>query len=55
MKEELRVMNYLDDYVCRITCEEMYRDDYDEEWEDVNEHRSKNTAPIGSYAWLMGY
>ena len=50
-------MDYLDDSVCGLTCEEMYRDDYDEEWDDddTNDDRVANPSPVGCYAWLMGY
>ena len=49
-------MDYLDDFVCGLTCEEMYRDDYDEEWDDdPNDYRAANPSPVGSYAWFMGY
>ena len=42
-------MNYLDDYVCRVTCEEMYRDDYDEEWEMDNEDIKEGY--VLAYVW----
>ena len=57
MRKGNKIMkDFLDDYVCRMTCEEMYHDDFDEDYEDdAEDYRPVSKAPIGSYAWLMGY
>ena len=48
--------DFLDDYVCRMTCQAMYHDDSDDDYEDdAEDYRPAPKAPIGSYAWLMGY
>lgn len=48
--------NFLDNYTNRIIREEMYHDDFAEYYdEDQYDRNSKSSAPIGSYAWLMGY
>ena len=46
--------NFLDNYTNRMIREEMYHDDSNEYYED-DDYRVKSKAPVGSYAWLMGY
>ena len=48
--------NSIDNLARRLIREEMYHDDFDEDYEDDAEDcRPAPKAPIGSYAWLMGY
>lgn len=48
--------NSIDNLARRLIREEMYHDDSNEYYEDDNEnYRYVSNAPIGSYAWLMGY
>lgn len=55
MKERNVIMkNFLDNYTNRMIREEMYHDDSNEYYED-DDYRVKSKAPVGSYAWLMGY
>ena len=46
--------NSIDNSARRLIREEMYHDDFDEDYED-DDYRAKSNAPVGSYAWLMGY
>ena len=46
--------NSIDNSTRRLICEEMYHDDSNEYYED-DDYRVKSKAPVGSYAWLMGY
>ena len=48
--------NSIDDFARRLIREEMYHDDFAEYYdEDQYGRNRKSNAPIGSYAWLMGY
>ena len=48
--------NFVDNFARRLIREEMYHDDSNEYYEDDNEnYRCTSNAPVGSYAWLMGY
>ena len=46
--------NSIDNSARRLIREEMYHDDSNEYYED-DDYRVKSKAPVGSYAWLMGY
>ena len=46
--------NSIDNSARRFIREEMYHDDSNEYYED-DDYRVKSNAPVGSYAWLMGY
>ena len=46
--------NFVDNSARRLIREEMYHDDSNEYYED-DDCRVKSNAPVGSYAWLMGY
>lgn len=45
--------NSIDNFARRFIREEMYHDDSNEYYDD--DYRAKPNAPVGSYAWLMGY
>ena len=48
--------NSIDDFARRLIREEMYHDDFAEYYDEDQYDRNRNSsAPIGSYAWLMGY
>lgn len=48
--------NFVDNSARRLIREEMYHDDFAEYYdEDQYDSNHKSSAPIGSYAWLMGY
>ena len=46
--------NSIDNSTHRLIREEMYHDDSNEYYDD-DDYRAKPNAPVGSYAWLMGY
>lgn len=46
--------NSIDNFARRLIHEEMYHDDSNEYYDD-DDYRAKPKAPVGSYAWLMGY
>lgn len=48
--------NSIDNFAHRLIREEMYHDDFAEYYdEDRYDRNHKSSAPVGSYAWLMGY
>ena len=47
--------NFVDNSARRLIREEMYHDDSNEYYDDDDDYRPKSNAPVGSYAWLMGY
>lgn len=48
--------NFIDSSTRRLIREEMYHDDFAEYYDgDQHDRNRKSSAPIGSYAWLMGY
>lgn len=48
--------NSIDNSARCLIREEMYHDDFAEYYdEDQYDRNHKSSAPIGSYAWLMGY
>ena len=48
--------NSIDNFAHRLIREEMYHDDFAEYYdEDQYDRNHRYSAPIGSYAWLMGY
>ena len=49
--------NSIDNSARRLIREEMYHDDSNEYYEyyEDDDYRVKSNAPVGSYAWLMGY
>lgn len=53
-KELIAMKNSIDNSARRLIREEMYHDDSNEYYED-DDYRAKPNAPVGSYAWLMGY